>query len=119
MTAVHSEEHSVHVTGNILGKIERLNGQKEFWRLVALGLIIIATLSLMANFWLAFSLNSLNESIGRRDCLAAIFAEWSDGIKDVIDAAIDEDDNRLAQANNDLQELGNLEVLYRSCVHAN
>ena len=114
----HSDDQTVSVSGSILGKVERLNGQKEFWRLVALGLIVISTLSLMANFWLAFSQNELNTSISRRDCRAEIFAEWSDGIKDVVDAFVDDDNVRLQQANDDLQALGNLEVLYRGCVTA-
>lgn len=111
----HEEDTSVSVTGNILGKIERLNGQKEFWRIVALGLVIITTLSLLANFWLAFSLNSLNNSISYTDCRTSVYSDWSEKIKKVVDASVLGDKLRLVEANRELQELDNLEVLYLRC----
>lgn len=111
----HEEDTSVSVTGNILGKIERLNGQKEFWRIVALGLVIITTLSLLANFWLAFSLNSLNNSISYTDCRTSVYSDWSEKIKKVVDASVLGDKLRLVEANRELQELDNLKVLYLRC----
>lgn len=98
----HEEDTSVSVTGNILGKIERLNGQKEFWRIVALGLVIITTLSLLANFWLAFSLSSLNNSISYTDCRTSVYSDWSEKIKKVVDASVLGDKLRLVEANREL-----------------
>lgn len=100
-------------------KVLRIDSGRKFWMIIALAAMVFGAIMTCVVVWLAFTLQSRNAGIDRRNCRDEIFAEWADATGDVIDGSVKSDPAAIDKANNELQDVGSLRQRYVTCYKEN